>query len=172
MHNTIKNNKLKTLNILLICWIACIWIQSMIPAYASSEESQFIGQLVEPVLEVFIGKGAVTDFIVRKLAHFTEYAILGVLMCANLLARFHSHEAHSDKASDRAAIKLYHWSYVLLLILAVAVIDESIQLLTPGRSSQVTDVLIDTSGGFTGIVLLRVMTCIRTAVAELKSKPA
>ncbi len=182
MRNTAKrNNRLKILNILLVCWIAFIWIHSMIPATASSEESRFIGQLVQPVLEIFFGKGAVTDFIVRKLAHFTEYAILGMLMGADLVARLHQYGAKTDSIGDKAAAdniypqgiismrkeackqllketpSLYHWSYVLLLVLAVAVIDESIQLITPGRSSQVKDVLIDTAGGFTGIILVNTL---------------
>lgn len=196
MHNNSKRNqRLRILNILLVCWIACIWIQSMIPAYASSEESHFVGQFVEPVLELFFGKGAVIDFIVRKLAHFTEYAILGILMGVNLLERFHqfgdktienlgSAATAEDgypygaacerkgeyKYAPKAKIDLYHWSYVLLLVLAVAVIDESIQLITPGRGSQVKDVLIDTAGGFTGIVLVNVVYRIRTAVRKRKNR--
>lgn len=191
MHNNSKRNqRLRILNILLVCWIACIWIQSMIPAYASSEESHFIGQLVGPILETFIGKGAVTDFIVRKLAHFTEYAILGMLMGANLLVRLHQcggeterpgTAAAADKAysysvaserkeayiyAQKATARLYYWSYVLLLVLAVAVIDESIQLITPGRSSQVKDVLIDTAGGFTGIILVNVVYRIKAAFLD------
>ena len=32
------------------------------------------------MLELFTGKGNVTDHLVRKLAHFCEYAALGVLL--------------------------------------------------------------------------------------------
>ena len=188
MNSKSKNisRRLKTLYILLACWIAFIWIHSMIPAEASSEESQFVGRLIRPILEIFIGQGAVTDFIVRKLAHFSEYAILGMLLCGILLTRL-SMAASVSTATEsakiitstdadvsdskslcsgernrtfamRAVTSWYHWSYILLLVLAVAVVDESIQLITPGRSSQVTDVLIDTSGGLTGIVVLRILS--------------
>lgn len=107
-----------------------------------------MGGLIRPILEIFIGSGAVTDFIVRKLAHFTEFAILGMLLSGIVLVRFEKPD-------------LYHLSYALLIVLAAAVIDESIQLFTPGRSSQVTDVLIDTSGGLAGIILLQIMAYVR-----------
>ena len=130
----------------------------MIPADVSSEESKFVGRWIKPILEIFLGKNAAADFIVRKLAHFSEYAILGMQLSAILVVKNYGKSAYS----------LYRWSYILLLVLAVAVIDESIQLITPGRSSQVTDILIDTSGGFAGIVLMRLIFYVRTAVSGSK----
>ena len=157
MTNFQRNQKLKILYIVTVCWLLFIWTHSMIPAEISSEESQFVGGLIRPFLELFIGSGAVTDFIVRKLAHFTEYAILGMLLSSIALVRFERPD-------------FYHLSYCLLIVLAAAVIDESIQLITPGRSSQVTDVLIDTSGGLTGIILLRTAAFVRKHIRQSARK--
>ena len=121
----------------------------MIPASGSSEESRIVGEIVKPVLEVVVGKGNVTDHLVRKLAHFTEYMVLGCLMGANVAVRVRMSS-------------WFFWSYGLLLCLAVAVIDESIQIFSPGRSPQVTDVLLDTSGSLTGMVVMWVIVRLRS----------
>ena len=72
----------------------------MIPAAGSSQESRRFGQLLAPLLELFAGEGNVTDHLVRKLAHFAEYAMLGALTYSVLLARKRT--------------SFFHWSYGLL----------------------------------------------------------
>lgn len=74
------------------------------------------------------------DHNIRKLAHFLEFALLGVILC-NVYAAF--------GVSHRTAT-----GYILFLGLAVAVTDEYIQLYAPGRSALVTDVILDFSGVF------------------------
>lgn len=59
------------------------------------------------------------DYNIRKLAHFLEFAILGVILC-NVYAAF--------GVSHRTAT-----GYILFLGLAVAVSDEYIQLHSPGQ---------------------------------------
>ena len=125
------------LMVLLTLLLAFIWMHSMVPAEDSAEESRRVGQLLTPFLELFVGEGNVTDHLVRKLAHFCEYGALGVVLGALVLVR---------------KGKLFQWSYALLCALAVAVIDESIQLLADGRGAQVQDVLLDTAGSLTGLL--------------------
>lgn len=74
------------------------------------------------------------DYNIRKLAHFLEFAMLGVILC-NVYAAF--------GVSRRTAT-----GYILFLGLAAAVTDEYIQLHAPGRSALVTDVILDFSGVF------------------------
>ena len=129
---------IKTILVVLLAFLlAFIWLHSMVPAEDSAEESQRVGQLLTPFLELFVGEGNVTDHLVRKLAHFCEYGALGVVLGALVLVR---------------RGKLFQWSYALLCALAVAVIDESIQLLADGRGAQVQDVLLDTAGSLTGLL--------------------
>lgn len=74
------------------------------------------------------------DHNIRKLAHFLEFALLGVILC-NVYAAF-------------GVIHRTATGYILFLGLAVAVTDEYIQLHAPGRSALVTDVILDFSGVF------------------------
>lgn len=134
-----RKTQIKTiLVVLLALLLAFIWLHSMMPAENSAEESQRVGQFLTPFLELLVGEGNVTDYLVRKLAHFCEYGALGILAGALLLVKKES--------------GIFRWSYALLCALAVAVIDESIQLLADGRGAQVQDVLLDTAGSLTGLL--------------------
>lgn len=134
-----RKTQIKTiLVVLLALLLAFIWLHSMMPAEDSAEESQRVGQFLTPFLELLVGEGNVTDHLVRKLAHFCEYGALGILARALLLVKKES--------------GIFRWSYALLCALAVAVIDESIQLLADGRGAQVQDVLLDTAGSLTGLL--------------------
>lgn len=142
----------KLLRLALVLWIGFIWLHSAIPASGSSEESRVVGNFIRPLLELFLGKGNLTDHIVRKLAHFTEYTILGFLMGANVFAL--TKQVRGRFALPRAAA-FFCWSYGLLLAMAVALLDESIQIFSPGRSPQVTDVLLDTAGSMVGLIFAK-----------------
>ena len=134
-----RKTQIKTvLVVLLALLLAFIWLHSMMPAEDSAEESQRVGQFLTPFLELLVGEGNVTDHLVRKLAHFCEYGALGILAGALLLVKKES--------------GIFRCSYALLCALAVAVIDESIQLLADGRGAQVQDVLLDTAGSLTGLL--------------------
>lgn len=135
-----RKTQIKTILVVLLLalLLAFIWLHSMMPAEDSAEESQRVGQFLTPFLELLVGEGNVTDHLVRKLAHFCEYGALGILAGALLLVKKES--------------GIFRWSYALLCALAVAVIDESIQLLADGRGAQVQDVLLDTAGSLTGLL--------------------
>lgn len=74
------------------------------------------------------------EHILRKLAHFLEFACLSWLVC-----KTYSSFGVSDRASN---------GYILFFCLLVAVVDEYIQLFSHGRTSMVKDVLLDFSGAF------------------------
>lgn len=76
---------------------------------------------------------------IRKLAHFTEYALLG----GGLFCYF----------KYRGQFKGNQWIYSLFIVLLLATFDEYIQLFV-GRTSSVRDVLIDFTGGIGGIALM------------------
>lgn len=85
--------------------------------------------------------------LVRKGAHFSEYALMGCLWYLWL------HRIRFGMLIAFAATVLY------------SLTDEIHQLFVPGRTGQFKDVLIDSSGGLCGIlagfVLLCVIYCIR-----------
>jgi hypothetical protein len=86
------------------------------------------------------------SFIVRKTAHFTEYACLGFLGYIWL---------HRIRLG---------WLYTIGAAVLYAVTDEIHQIFTPGRSCELRDVLVDGSGACFGIVtafvLLSVLYCL------------
>lgn len=77
---------------------------------------------------------------VRKLAHFTIYTLLGVfLMCF-------------VNTYDTNILKKVLISLIVGTLYSCS--DELHQLFVPGRSGQITDVIIDSVGVFTGILLV------------------
>ncbi len=82
------------------------------------------------------------DYPVRKLAHFSEYAILGFLVIQFSLS-FNM---------------LYAGSFSILLCFLYAMSDEFHQLFITGRSGQFTDVLIDTLGAIVMICIIKIFT--------------
>ena len=84
-----------------------------------------------------------TMHIVRKLAHFCEYLLEGFLLmlCLRVYTR------HFFK----------HVSWPMLGGLLTALTDETIQLFSQGRSSQVTDVWLDSAGVLAGILTALVL---------------
>jgi len=127
----------KVTSAILIAFVLCfIWGHSMVSAEVSKTESLAVGGFLTPFLELFVGRGNVTDRLVRKLAHFSEFAVLGVLLSVNM-------RAYERKGRVMG-------SYYILLGMAAAVIDESIQLFSVGRGAQVQDILLDTAGAVCG----------------------
>ena len=98
------------LSVLLILVLAFIWGHSMFSAVDSAEESRRVGQWITPFLEQFVGPGNVTDHLVRKLAHFCEYGVLGMILGALVLLW-------------KTPSAFFRGSYAFLLALATAVVD-------------------------------------------------
>ena len=99
--------------------------------------------VVDAVRAVLDGCGIpsawVTNFLVRKTAHFTEYAILGILIAQAL--------DHDGRAPQARLLT------IAALLVLVPSVDEGIQLFVSGRSGQVSDVLLDCCGAATGVAV-------------------
>ena len=85
----------------------------------------------------------VTQHFIRKLAHFCEYTLEGFLLmlCMQVYTRNY----------------IWHISVPLLGGVLTALADETIQIYSPGRSSQVTDVWLDSAGVLAGILAALVL---------------
>ncbi|MDO5119769.1 MAG: VanZ family protein [Coriobacteriales bacterium] len=143
--------------IVLVLWIVFIWVHSMIPGPASSEESMLVVRIVQPLFRIFgVADTDLMQLIIRKGAHFSEYAVLGTLAVIAL--------------QPRIAVPL--WPAVLTVILWVAVpsADEYIQLHVPGRAGMLTDVFIDMAGFAVGalitLLVRRIVEARERALAE------
>lgn len=142
MHLLKQNPKLRWLTLFSILWVVVIFSFSM----QSGDES---GKLSGGIVAWFVGLFFPEDFahielvhfLVRKAAHFTEYFILGTLLSLTV------------REAKWQRVLLSPW----LMGTVVACCDETIQLFSDGRAGQITDVMIDSSGVFTGCVILAVI---------------
>ncbi len=90
--------------------------------------------------EVMESIAAYFEHPIRKLAHFTEYAIMGSLISIILF-------------NIRYKLKPQLFIATIWVFLSAA-FDEIHQLFIPGRSGNFMDVLLDTSGGITGFFMM------------------
>ena len=127
----------------------CIWFifsNSMAVAQVSSASSGRVLQLMQGALRR-LGHPALaqrlTQHVVRKMAHFCEYLLEGFLLM--LCMRVYSRHP------------LRHITVPMLGGVLTALTDETIQLYSPGRSSQVTDVWLDSVGVLAGILAALVL---------------
>jgi VanZ family protein len=80
---------------------------------------------------------------VRKLAHFLEYALLG-LLAARAFNR-------SPKPSTRSS-----WFVIsAILVVVYALLDEFHQSFVPSRTASISDSLVDMTGGLTALLCVR-----------------
>ena len=91
--------------------------------------------------------------IVRKMAHLSEFTILGGVLYT-ILRRYITYGT---------VIK------TIGLGMLIASLDEFIQLFSPGRSSQISDVLIDTVGVIIGILLVKLAYYIEYKISTFKN---
>lgn len=122
--------------LLVVLMILFIFSNSLVPATGSKELSSGFTMTIYTLLEQF---QLSIDFellhhLIRKSAHFLEYALLGTFICW----------ANSIKPL------LPNKVFPLFCFLLIPLIDETIQLFVPGRSSEFGDMLIDASGMFVG----------------------
>lgn len=80
------------------------------------------------------------DFILRKIAHITEYAILSILLTNAFFS-----------TTNLKEFRIYSLSFILSVVYAIS--DELHQYFVPGRCFSITDILIDGIGAIVGIVL-------------------
>ena len=161
-----KRNKLKIIiSILILLTVVFIWGHSFMTPEMSTEESSFVKEIVEAVVQSVSNNEAFTipEIVIRKSAHFFEYAVLGlelaILITVNIKALLLKEEnscsnsnvdSHKKKGFFQSLSCRYVTSFMIALI--VAGIDETIQYFT-GRYSSVWDVLLDMIGASFSILL-------------------
>jgi len=149
---TFVTKNIKTIS--LFCLIVVMTAIFLFSAQSAQESSKLSGRIVTVVLKIvmpgyydlpFLEKQKIKDkisYIVRKTAHFTEFAALGFFLMLYLVSVYGS-------------IKLFSrvvFSWIIGSFYAVT--DEIHQMFVTARYSSFTDVLIDSSGVFFGIIFL------------------
>lgn len=132
---------------LLILNLIFIWGNSLMPGSVSGAISDWVKSILQAIFSMSEDSGS-GGFWVRKLAHFTEFAALGVWFgwLAAMLGK--------------GKILPFFCGA------AAACVDETIQCFVPDRGPGIRDVLIDSSGVLTGLLLLHM--CHRLYVKRTK----
>lgn len=142
---------------ILLVYILFIFSNSMKPADISSVDS---GKALELVRNFLAASGAesswLTDHIIRKTAHFSEYTLLGmILFCCMRSCEF---------TGER------RWFTHLTVGYAVPFVDETIQLFVSGRSGQISDVWLDCAGVAFGTLLMVLLRLRKRRMEKLNVK--
>ena len=128
-----KKSRLRLfLRLLLALTLCFIWGNSLL---SREDSAQLSGSLTEWLRSIGI---PVSEHFLRKLAHFSEFGLLGCELTLLLWLR--------------GVRRPRGMGFSALAALLAASADETIQIFT-GRGSQVSDVLLDFSGALTGILL-------------------
>lgn len=122
--------------------IAFIWYHSGLDGYESSLESQEVLSVINNILAFFGIPSDVSEFVLRKAAHFLEFSGLGFLLTMDVYLW-----------SKNMFKNIYISPFIGILS---ACIDETIQIYSPGRSSKIADVWVD----FAGVLAATIVTLI------------
>lgn len=122
---------------LSLVWMIVIFSFSAKNADSSGSDSMFI---TERILRLFCENPTqefidIFETVIRKIAHFTEYAVLSVLYYLSL---------RSFGCSAKTS------AFAVGLSFLYAISDEIHQYFVPGRACRWYDVVIDTAGGAVG----------------------
>ena len=132
-----RSGQLSICLILLVLNLLFIWGNSALPGKESAEISGGVLEWITDMVGETIPDG---EFVLRKLAHFSEFFSLGLLL-------FWLFRLLSQRGIHQAAMPLLCGTLAALL-------DETLQVLTPDRGPSVVDVWIDVAGVAGGILLM------------------
>ena len=114
---------------------------SLLPASVSGDFSGRVNDLVNMIWHTIDHKmGSSGDGVLRKVAHATEFAALGMETLVLFQYDFKK-----------------KWPSIFLCGIGTALIDETIQLFTVGRSGEVRDIWIDFTGFLFGVLLIHII---------------
>ena len=127
----------------LVAWLIFISYASS-DSFSAANTSRIIGPLVLWLFpDTSPDSMLIIHFVVRKIAHFTEYAILAYLA------------VRAFRSSPRPALATRWFIAALALVVIYALLDEYHQTFVPSRTASIYDSLLDMSGGLVTLLILR-----------------
>lgn len=94
--------------------------------------------------------------LLRKAAHFLEYALIGSVLCLMLNVAI-------NRALPAALISI-------LFSPLLGIIDEYHQRFSPMRTPRILDICIDTAGALTGIIIITLVFLLYNYIRKLKAR--
>jgi VanZ family protein len=153
------------LPIACLAWVVFIFSNSLQTAEQSSVQSTTVVDTVQQVAKVIAPESKIANAtgsayeklhaVIRSFAHFTEFAVLGVLLgwC---------YFAYTLK-----------WKYFFipgLFVLLVPILDEWMQSFVEGRAWEAFDLLLDVLGGAAGIMFAALSVVVGLLICEKATK--
>ncbi len=135
-----NERRIRLCGVLLLANLMLIWGNSLIPGEISGRISGFAVELIGKLLGFTPGESQAGHGLLRKIAHFSEFACFGMLLTWRL-------GMGGKTGSDLVA-------RTLLGSLTTACLDETIQIFVDGRGSSLLDVWIDACGAAVGMAVL------------------
>lgn len=132
-------------------WLPVVlWLVLIFSASADANSSRHSSTLFEPLLHWLFPQMPQAQIEAlhhgfRKCAHLSEFAILALLLWRAI------------RQPVKNDARPWNWAeagLALALVFLYAASDELHQVFVPGRTAQISDVLIDTSGGVIGLTVL------------------
>src|SRR5205085_6197715 len=138
----------------VVAWVCFIFFAST-GSFSADNTSRIIRPLLL-WLSPGISEASINQahFLVRKAAHFTEYAVLALLA------------ARAFRTSPRRGLSARWWLASFALVACVALSDEFHQSFVPSRTASVYDSLLDMTGGATALA------CVALWLARRRRKSA
>ena len=134
----------------LLAWLAFIFYAST-AALSASNTSRIIGPLLHWLFPAITEAQLLrAHFATRKLAHFSEYALLALLA------------ARAFSTSTHTWLRRHWLTSALALVILYALLDEYHQSFIPARTGSIWDSMIDSAGGVTALLLLALWRSRRT----------
>ncbi len=127
-----------------------LWMALIFTASADAHSYEHSSRILEPLLRWLFphlpeAQIHAVHELFRKGAHLTEYAVLALLLWRGVRKPLKNHLRAWDWREARLT---------MLLVMLYAASDEFHQRFVPTRTSQVSDVFIDTCGGAAGLLAL------------------
>ena len=149
-----REKKIKAIRRIICCILTLIWMMVIFSFSAqnadeSSVESNAVGMFVGHIFVSGFDKADnveqmdfvdTWDYSIRKVAHMTEYAVLGIL----LVGALERNEVQKTRVTACLAF---------LISMLYAVLDEIHQYFVPGRACRLYDVGFDLIGALIGILI-------------------
>ena len=141
---------LKCLSFVKNWWLVLVWMTVIFSASADRNSIRHSSLYFEPLMRWLFPhmpqpQIEAIHHIFRKCCHLTEFAILA-LLCRRAIRR-----------SIKNVSPVWRWDeagLALALVFLYSASDELHQVFVPSRTGQISDVLVDVSGGAAGLLLL------------------
>ena len=168
MKNKIRQFIIASVILLTVFCLIFIFGNSLKDGTESGEQSMAVKKMLLAVADIFGIEGNIDHALLRNLAHIAEFALLGA--CIGSLSFYLARRKYPVSA-------LRYTVFISASVGAgalIAVIDELIQLTSPGRACEVKDALLDISGviigNIVGIACYLLIIVLKNAVKKAKNK--